>query len=89
MLLLNLFEFQYSVVLFLLVIRIALWPIVGKELFPWLFTCAVFILVQSYCRCRFPVWCLGPDVEFDYIGSFYLLNFGISILRLWNTWHGV
>ena len=58
-----------------------MWPIVGKELSPWLFTCAVFIVV--------PVWCLGQDGEFDCIGSFYLLNFGISILRLWNTWHGV
>ena len=28
-------------------IRIALWPSVGKELSPWLFTCAVFILVPS------------------------------------------
>ena len=27
--------------------RIALWPSVGKELSPWLFTCAVFILVPS------------------------------------------
>ena len=27
--------------------RIALWPSVGKELSPWLFTCAVFILVLS------------------------------------------
>ena len=26
---------------------IALWPSVGKELSPWLFTCAVFILVPS------------------------------------------
>ena len=27
--------------------RIALWPSVGKEFSPWLFTCAVFILVPS------------------------------------------
>ena len=26
--------------------RIALWPSVGKELSPWLLTCAVFILVS-------------------------------------------
>ena len=26
--------------------RIALWPSVGKELFPWRFICAVFILVS-------------------------------------------
>ena len=39
------------------------------------------------------VWCLGQDVEFDCFGSwslpFYLLNFGVSTLRLWNKWHGV
>ena len=27
--------------------RIALWPSIGKELSPWLFTCAGFILVPS------------------------------------------
>ena len=34
----------YSVydLLFNLFFRIALWPSVGKELSPWLFTCAVF-----------------------------------------------
>ena len=40
------------------------------ELSAWLFTCAVFVLVPSLnCRCPFPVWCLGQDVEFDCIGS--------------------
>ena len=28
-------------------LRIALWPYVGKELSPWHFTCAVFILLPS------------------------------------------
>ena len=32
--------------------RIALWPSVGKELSPWLFTCAVFILVPSWLEFR-------------------------------------
>ena len=58
--------------------RIALWPSVGKELSPWFFTCAVFILVRLNCRCPLPVWCLGQDVEFDCICSwslpFYLSN---------------
>ena len=27
--------------------RIALWPSVGKELSPWLFSCAIFVLVPS------------------------------------------
>ena len=31
--------------------RIALWPSVGKELPPWLFTCAVFILVPFKFSC--------------------------------------
>ena len=31
----------------LLVFRIAVFPSVGKELLPWLFTCAVFILMPS------------------------------------------
>ena len=52
--------------------RIALWPIVGKELSPLLFTCAVFISCRLNCRCPFPVWCLGQDVEFDCIGSWSL-----------------
>ena len=33
------------------------------------FTCAVFILVRLNCKCPFPVWCLGLDVEFDCVGS--------------------
>ena len=50
--------------------RIALWPSVGKELSPWLFTCAVFyfsaVLIVGV---SFLVWCSGQDVEFDCIGS--------------------
>ena len=51
--------------------RIALWPSVGKELSPWLFTCAVFILCRLHCTSNavFPIWCLGQDVEFDCICS--------------------
>ena len=64
--------------------RIALWPSVGKELSLWLFTCAVFILCHLNCRCPFPVWCLGQDVEFDCICSwslpFYLLNYFSNIV---------
>ena len=33
--------------LLLNIFKIALWPSVGKELFPCLFTCAAFILVPS------------------------------------------
>ena len=62
--------------------RIALWPSVGKELSPWLFACAVFILVRLNGRCPFPVWRLGQDVEFDCIGSwsfsFYLLSMNLQ-----------
>ena len=41
--------------------RIALWPSVGNELSPKLFTCAIFILVPSaiIVDVPFPVWCLG------------------------------
>ena len=49
--------------------RIALWPSVGKELSPRLFTCAVLFYCRLNCRCPFPVWYLGQDVEFDCIGS--------------------
>ena len=34
--------------LLFILFRIALWPLFGKELSPWLFTCAVCILVSSY-----------------------------------------
>ena len=54
--------------------RAALWPSVGKELFPWLFTCAVFYFsVVLIVGVPFPF-----GVEFDFIGSrslpFYLLT---------------
>ena len=32
-----------------LLFRIALWPSVGKELSPWLFTCAVFCCCFVFC----------------------------------------
>ena len=49
-------------------LRIALWPSVGKEVSHWpSFACAVFNRLN--CRNPFPVWCLGQDVEFDCIGS--------------------
>ena len=42
------------------------------------FTRAVLFYPRLNCKCPFPVWCLGQDVEFDCIGSgslpFYLLN---------------
>ena len=54
--------------------RIVLWPSVGKELSPWLFTCPVFVFINAIL---IPFWCLGQDVEFDCIDSwplpFYLL----------------
>ena len=58
--------------------RIALWPIVGKELSLSLFTCAFFYFSAVLTvDVPFPVWCLWQDVEFDCIGSwslpFYLL----------------
>ena len=58
------FELQFNI------FRIALWPSVGKDLSPWLFTCygfyfsAVLILDVPF---RFGF--LGQDVEFDCIGS--------------------
>ena len=58
MLLSNLFEFQYSVVSFLFVIRIDLWPIVGKELSPWLFACAVCILQVVESIVSVPFTCI-------------------------------
>ena len=42
------YPLEIKILLLLLLFRIALWPIVGKELAPWLFACAVFILVPSY-----------------------------------------
>ena len=33
-------------------------PSVGKELSPWLFSCAVFYCHLN-CKCPFSVWCLG------------------------------
>ena len=39
--------FCLSLTYCLLLFRITLWPSAGKELSPWLFTCAVFILVPS------------------------------------------
>ena len=64
-LIVNLFVFD----LLLNVFRIALWPSIGKELSLWLVTCAVLSWCRLNCRCPFPVWCLGQDVEFDCIGS--------------------
>ena len=49
--------------------RVAVWPSVGKELSTCFFSCAVFILGRLNCRCPFPVWYLGQDVEFDCIGT--------------------
>ena len=58
-------RFLFVFDLLLNLFRIALWPSVGKELPPWLFTSAV----SFNCRCPFTVLCLGQDVEFDCIGS--------------------
>ena len=43
----RLFFFLYFSIKYRLLFRIVLWSSVGKELSPWLFTCAVFILVPS------------------------------------------
>ena len=51
---------------------IAWWPFSGKELSSWLSTLAVYILCRLNCRCPFPIWCLGQDVEFDCIDSWSL-----------------
>ena len=40
--------FVRFMVVFDLLFRIALWPSVGKELSPWLFTCAVFLFVFCF-----------------------------------------
>ena len=62
---------QYSSVMVVLdllfnLLRIALWPSVGKELSPWLFSCAVFYFSAVLnVGVPFPFWCLGQDMEFD------------------------
>ena len=54
--------------LLLILLRIALWPLLGK-IVPSAFHCSNF-----KCRlgCACPVWCLGWDVELDCIGSWSL-----------------
>ena len=63
-------RFLFVFDLLLNLFRTALWPSVGKELFPWHFTYAVFIIVGTVSLSHLV---LGQDVEFDCIGSFYLL----------------
>ena len=54
--------------LLLILLRIVLWPLLGK-IVPSAFHCSNF-----KCRlgCACPVWCLGWDVELDCIGSWSL-----------------
>ena len=49
--------------------RITWWPSTGKELSPWLFARAIFILCRLNSKCSFAVRCLGQDMEFECIGS--------------------
>ena len=32
-------------------------------------SCCCFILCSLNCMCPFPIWCLGKDVKFNFIGS--------------------
>ena len=41
----------------------------GKELFSWLFAYAVLPYTVLTVCVPFPFWCLGQDVEIDFIGS--------------------
>ena len=54
----------------LFIFRIALRPSAGKDMSFWLSVCAVLLYAVLIVSC----WCLGPDVEFDCIGSWSFMS---------------